>query len=294
MAKQKVDPGLLKKIDIFGPLSDIAIEQMLGAPENEIEDVKAREFILREQESGDSMFLILQGSVEVLIRGGASGRQVSSAGEVPISTLHEGDFFGEQALLPGGYGKRNASVRAITDCKLFRIHKKYVDLHVSRDLDLAMTQITMLELPQDKEVREILQSMRIFQKLGEQEIKDFRQWTEIIEVMPRELVFREFEPAENMYIVLEGELEVFTKNAKGEESSLVVLKQGNYFGELALLSMDRGKRNASVRAKTRARLIKIPKKYFRLSLKRDPSLVKAMKTIDKVQKAKLKAAKSDK
>ena len=155
-----------------------------------------------------------------------------------------------------------------------------------------MTQITMLELPQDKEVREILQSMRLFQKLSEKEIKDFRQWTEIIEVMPRELVFREREPAENMYIVLEGELEVFTKNAKGVESSVVILKQGNYFGELALLSMDKGKRSASVRAKTRARLIKIPKKYFRLSLKRDPSLVKAMETIDKVQKAKLKAAKS--
>ena len=285
------DPKILKGIDIFGPLSEVAIEQILTAPENAVESYAAKDFIMREQEEGENMYVVLTGSVEVLIRGGASGRQVSNEREIPISTLHEGDFFGEQALLPGGYGKRNASVRAITDCKLFRLHKKYVDLHVNRDLDLTMTQITMLELPQDKEVREILESMRLFQKLGEKEIRDFRQWTEIIEVMPHELVFREREPAENMYIVLEGELEVFIKSEASKETVLVVLKQGNYFGELALLDLTRGKRNASVRAKRRSRLIKIPKKYFRLSLKRDPSLVKAMQTINKAQKARLKAAK---
>ena len=54
------------------------------------------------------MYIVLEGTVEVSIRGVSGGR------EITIATLNAGDFFGEQSLLPGGTGRRNASVRADT------------------------------------------------------------------------------------------------------------------------------------------------------------------------------------
>ncbi len=292
----QMNPTLLRGIHIFEPLDDIAIEQMLSAPENEVVSYKYGDYILKEEEEGDSMYVILEGRVEVLLKGGASGRQViSSSMEVPISTLHEGDFFGEQALLTGGEGKRNASVRAVSECKLFRIHKKYVELNVKRDLDLSISDITMIELPEDKEVREILESLRLFHSLNKSEIAQFREWTDIVEIIPQEIVVKEREMGESMYIVLSGELDVLVKDTQGKDTCISTLKKGNYFGEMALIPPSAGgggRRSASVRGKTAARLIKIPKKYFRLSLKRDSSLQKAMKIVKKAQKSKIVASKS--
>ncbi len=291
--KAKMDPNLLRGIDILGPLSDLAIEQILEAPENDIEEFDAKTYILKEAEDADCMYIILDGSVEILVKGGASGRQVvGSDREIPIETLHKGDFFGEQALLPGGPGKRNASARTIASSTLFRMHKKYVDLNVKRDLDMTFTQITMLDLPQDKEVREILETMRLFQGLNEDEVKNFREWTEVVEIGPDEMIIREREKAQNMYVVLEGELEVFTaKTDSSEEAILGTLGKGRYFGESALLPDQTGKRNACVRGKTRCRLLKIPRKYFRIALKRDTALANAIAVIGKSQRAKIKKAK---
>ena len=75
-----------------------------------------------------------------LLRGSAGGREIS------IATLRAGDFFGEQSLLPGGTGRRNASVRAFHPSKLFRIDKKHVLLNVggldeSEDVTVQVFQV---------------------------------------------------------------------------------------------------------------------------------------------------------
>ena len=285
-----VDPSLIRNIDIFGPLDGMALEQIIEAPENAVEEHDTNEYIIREAEEAEFMYVVIEGSVEIMIKGGASGRQVvGDEREVPVATLHAGDFFGEQALFRNSEGKRNASVIARSKCKLFRIHKKYVEINIKRDLDLTMTAITMIELPQDREVREILETMRLFKSLNPDEIGSFREWTEIIEITPGELVVREREPAQSLYVVKEGELEVYVVNKNKEEIVVGILRKGQYFGEGGLLGTD--VRNAFVRGKTNARLIKIPKKYFRLVLKRDPGLSKAVQIVDKDRKQKIIQAK---
>lgn len=287
-----IDPSLVRNIDIFGPLDDMALEQIVDAPENDIEEYDAGDYVIRETEEGEFMYVVIEGAVEIRIRGGASGRNVvGDDREVAIANLHAGDFFGEQALFRNSEGKRNASVLAKTKCKLFRIHRKYVDLNIKRDLDLTMTAITMIELPQDKEVREILETMRLFKSLNADEISSFREWTEIVEIVQDELVIREREPAESIYVVLEGELEVYVSNQNKEDVVIGVLRKGNYFGEGGLLDSIGGVRNAFVRGKTNCRLIKIPKKYFRMALKRDASLGAAVKMVDKARKQKIVQAK---
>src|SRR5712691_6395198 len=73
------------------------------------------EVILQEGAHGDTIFLIGSGSVQVVLpRDG--GR------EIPISTLRQGDCFGEMAVLE--HKERAATVRAKEDCVLLEIKGK--------------------------------------------------------------------------------------------------------------------------------------------------------------------------
>ena len=72
--------------------------------------VKAGELACREDEQGEEFFIILSGEVAVLVR----GREVNR--------LHQGDYFGEVALLLNM--PRIASVQAITDTQLLVLSRQ--------------------------------------------------------------------------------------------------------------------------------------------------------------------------
>jgi small-conductance mechanosensitive channel/CRP-like cAMP-binding protein len=72
------------------------------------------ETIIREGEQDEAFFIIERGEVEVYLLSSQGNRKV-------LTTLRDGDFFGEMALLTGH--KRTANVRAITDVRVFRLDK---------------------------------------------------------------------------------------------------------------------------------------------------------------------------
>lgn len=271
----------LRGIPLFQSLSDAELTAILESPANGIESYQSKALIVRESEIGNCMYAIIEGTVEVTLRGETGGR------EVVIATLHTGDFFGEQALLPGGTGRRNASVRALYPSKLFRIDKQFVLLSVNRNKRGSEddTPVPLLDEPEDKEIKELLHSMRFFRSLAPEEINAFRNWTEILDVGPGEFVIKEDEPGEHLFVVLDGAVEIFTIDKEGKILILAELKRGNYFGEQALLPGSEGKRTAFVRTEKRGRLIKIPKSYFRLILNRDSKLADALTAIGEKQKA---------
>ncbi len=78
----------------------------------------AGEVLLKQGEPGDALFLIARGVVAVL-------RPDGDGPPRRVATLHQGDFFGEIALL--GKGVRTADVQAVTDCQFYRLFRKDVD-----------------------------------------------------------------------------------------------------------------------------------------------------------------------
>lgn len=274
----------LRTIPQFQSLTDAELKVILEASENGIEHYPAKELILREAELGDCMYVIVDGRVEVTVRGETGGR------EITIATLHSGAFFGEQALLPGSSGRRNANVRAVYDCKLFRIIKKYVLLHVQHDDSVeyeeeqALTLSNYVDSPEDKDIKNLLKSMRLFRGLLPGEISNFREWTEVVTVGADELVIKENQPGEHVFVVLEGTAEVFLLDSEGKVITLAEQRRGNYFGEQALMPDTDGKRNAYVRMDQAGRLLKIHKKYFHLLLDRDSKLAETLRKIGKLQR----------
>jgi len=277
MTENSISPSHLSKVPIFASLSDAELKEIINSPDNGYEEYDMKQGIIREEEIGDCMYVVLEGTVEVSIRGGGGGR------EITIATLREGDFFGEQSLLPGSTGRRNASVRAFHPSKLFRIDKKHVLLHIDcldESEDITVSNFK----PEEKEVRDMLEKLRLFKSLTEVELDSYRSWTEVIKVGPGEFVVKEDEPGEHLYVVLDGIVEVFILDEGGKINILARLKPGDYFGEQALMEGSSGERNAYVRTDNETRLIKIAKDYFKLALKRDSVLAMALGKVGETQK----------
>ena len=72
------------------------------------------ELIIREGDQDETFFIIEKGTVEVYLLSPHGSRKV-------LTTLREGDFFGEMALLTGQ--KRTANVCALTDVRVYRLDK---------------------------------------------------------------------------------------------------------------------------------------------------------------------------
>lgn len=278
MTENNINPDHLRKVPIFSSLSDIELNEIINSPDNGYEEYGMKQGIIREAEIGDCMYVILGGTVEVSIKSGSGGR------EIAIATLREGDFFGEQSLLPGSEGRRNASVRSFHPSKLFRIDKKHVLLHISGlDESEDITAIPKFKM-EEKEVRDMLGKLRLFKSLAELELDSYRTWTKALTVGPGEFVLKESDPGEHLYVILDGIVEVFIIDEEGKITILARLKPGDYFGEQALLDGSSGKRNAYVRTDNETRLIKIAKDYFKLALKRDSVLALALSKVGESQK----------
>jgi CRP-like cAMP-binding protein len=278
MNDQSVDPGILRKIPIFSALSEKDILRILQAPENGIEEFGMKETIVKESEVGDCMYVVLDGAVEVFIRGtGGHGR------ELPIATLRAGDFFGEQAIISSGRTqRRTATVRSLHSAKVFRIDKKYVNVGVRKDTR-ASEEITV-PTSKDLEVKRLIKGMHLFKSLKDNELASIATWTEIKTTGPGDFVVKESEKADCLYVVLEGKVEIFTIDEEGKVIILAIQEPGTYFGEQALLPGSEGKRSAYARSRDKAKLLRIPKAYFRLLLNRDTELADALQQIGKKQK----------
>ena len=111
-----------------------------------------------------------------------------------------------------------------------------------------------------------LQSVKIFGSLSWRKISRVVDVIEEVVLGPNELVIKEGDQADSMYIIEEGECSVSQKgtSAADGETLLRVLKPGDYFGDRALLFDER--RSATVTAISRIKLMRLDKESFRVLL----------------------------
>lgn len=74
------------------------------------------EKVIEQGQSGESMFILLQGEADVYVSANES--------DTHVATLKSGDYFGEMSLLTGE--PRTATVCARTDCELWEIEKSVI------------------------------------------------------------------------------------------------------------------------------------------------------------------------
>ena len=84
-----------------------------------------------------------------------------------------------------------------------------------------------------------------------------------------EIIITQGESGDRMYVIQEGELEVFVVR-DGKEVRLAVRGQGEFVGEMAIF--EREVRSANVRALGRVRVLTIDRKNILRRIQEDPSL----------------------
>jgi len=270
-----LQPQHLRKLEIFSPLTETELQQLLDAPQNGIEDYASKENIINESEIGKCMYIILEGSVEVYIKGGIG------KGDVYVTTLHAGEYFGENVVLSAEPVKRTASVRAYLPAKVFRIDKQ-------RALEVVKGHTKISGRFPPDEARDMIMSLPMFNSLNHEELLTIRDWAPVVTYKQNEFIFKAGGSAEYMYVILEGNIELL---ALGGDGTIVVVskhKKGEFFGEIDLVPESRGKYSIFARASTESRIIKIPKEYFRILVSRDSKLADNLNTIHNIKKMRIK------
>ncbi len=84
-----------------------------------------------------------------------------------------------------------------------------------------------------------------------------------------EVIIRQGEPGDCMYVVQAGQVEVVQHTEQGEQH-LAYLQAGDFFGEMA--EFERQVRSATVRAAGEAKVLKVDKKTLLRRIKEDPLL----------------------
>src|SRR5829696_2609453 len=122
-----------------------------------------------------------------------------------------------------------------------------------------------------------LRKIPLFADLSEEDLEQLHKMAETVSIPAGQLVLREGDPGDSLYVLLDGELEV-TKRQGSQDILLAVYKPGQFFGEMALL--EQAPRSASVRTLRESRLLVISQVAFQTLLSCSPSA--AMKILHTV------------
>ncbi|MCC6824254.1 MAG: mechanosensitive ion channel family protein [Acidobacteria bacterium] len=101
----------LRRIPIFGPLSESEIDRLAAASKNHI--YARGEVIVRSGTEGNSMFVISRGRIAVQV--------VDNGKRKTVNELIENDFFGEMSLLTGQ--PRTADIVALAETEVIQIRR---------------------------------------------------------------------------------------------------------------------------------------------------------------------------
>lgn len=102
---------------------------------------------------------------------------------------------------------------------------------------------------------ERLREIGVFGGLGDDVLRDFVAALPIVELSAGTTVFREGDSGREMFVVLEGEMEVLAHSKRQRETRVAILGPGDWFGEMSIL--DVMPRSATVRALAPSRMLRL-------------------------------------
>ncbi len=103
-----------------------------------------------------------------------------------------------------------------------------------------------------------VQGSPLFATFSAQELLAVIRGLRLLSFEPGEIIFSESEPGDSLFVAAGGTVRVYVRNAEGHNSQVRVLEQGEFFGEISLLS---GKpRSATITAATPVELLELDRR----------------------------------
>ena len=126
-------------------------------------------------------------------------------------------------------------------------------------------------------VPKLLKDLELFSELSERELQDVAALAEVQKLDTDTTVFHEGDPADSIFVVVNGRVKIVTTSSDGKEFILSVLGAGQVFGEMGLL--DEAPRSASVSTITDVELLVIKHDDFDHLLKTSPGISRKLMAI---------------
>ena len=100
-----------------------------------------------------------------------------------------------------------------------------------------------------------LRQLALFGAMADSALQHLASSLSVIEPEVGEILFREGDAADDMFVVLAGEIEVLKRSRQGSESRVAMLGPGDWFGEMSIVDVQ--PRSATVRSVAPSRLLRI-------------------------------------
>ena len=249
---------VLAGMDLFSDLSPSELE--LFAREMELISLSQGQFLIRQDDPGDSLYVILEGQFLVT-------RRNDRGEEVHLNRVDPGTCVGEIALVTGE--RRSASVRADRDSIVARLGKDAVE-HARRMVPQVAARLAriIVERLQRAELRSLLFFGDQFKGMSQAVLKDLEAEMELMLCPSGACLMREGDDCDGSYIVVSGRLRVSHQHAGGEPRVATELGRGQTVGEIGILTG--GKRTATVCAIRDTLMAKLSVEAFERLLRKHP------------------------
>lgn len=195
------------------------------------EEFAAGHTLIHEGDDGDRLYVLAEGSVEVLSDKG-----------VLLTHLGRTSVVGELALL-GGQSKRNATVRTLTPVVVWSLEKSKFDNLVQAHPALARQ---LSETAQEIEIANFLRTASHFQKLEGRQLRRLAARLRRRSFAQGAMIIKQGVAGDSAFLLMTGRVEVRLQSDGEPDRNLSTLDRGSLFGESALLTD--APRNASVYA----------------------------------------------
>jgi len=244
-------------VPLFSAFSTRTFIKVLG--QVRVHTLAPETLILKEGEKGTSIFAVAEGQVRVTKE---LGGQI-----LELATLPAGSFFGEMALLTGA--PRRASVWTIGDAEILEIPKAVLDEIGSEAPSMSET---LRRFCRERLLQTALATGALFRGLDPTARDKLVHRFRTLEAKAGASLLEEGKPVDGLYVVVDGVLQV-QKAGK----TLAVLRGGDFFGEMSLLSG--GSAAATVVVTEQATLLKLARNVCEDVLRERPELVETIKRV---------------
>jgi cAMP-dependent protein kinase regulator len=263
-AAPALDPDTLPRIPLFSELPRDALAAVVASLR--LRTAAAGENIVTEGERGDAMYVVVNGKVEVWRQDADAG------GRVAITTLEEGAFFGEMALISNA--ARLATVTALDETQILELSRPVVDDLTGRYPSLGQV---IDGFYKERLLANLLAANPVFRPLSPERKAAVVAAFAVRTVAPDEILCRQGQPGTGLSVILRGRCRVAYVEPTGTEIRYPDLTEGDLFGELSLL----GNRpaTATVRADTTCVLLHMPADDVHRLVLSDPEASAAIKQI---------------
>jgi CRP-like cAMP-binding protein/Pyruvate/2-oxoacid:ferredoxin oxidoreductase delta subunit/ferredoxin len=303
-AGEEMTADELQQLDIFKRMSGTFLDLNRGAVVRR--RFRAGEIICREGDFGSTAFYVLKGKVQVSIAtpmghsaarkgqagggkgffrmltelvarepgkaasGGGAPRYIPIDASVdlelsnPVAELNAGDLFGEMTCL--SFYPRSATVRATEDTEVLEMLRNVLQM-LQKD---KVFKATLDRRYRERALDTHLRTVPIFGTVSNDFVQRLRDRVELVRFEPGQVICRQGEVADSLYLIRIGFVKV-SQTFPGGEMVLRYLTRPEYFGEIGLLGGE-GVRTATCTALDHVEAVRVKADDFHQMLAEFPEI----------------------